>query len=189
MSKLLDVLFVTRSAKYDTFQMLPEIPEIREIAVLSARLVFLVGLASFLRKFRTFFLLNIFHINSCTIKIDPAYLITVFSYVNSIITHFFLCFYSHPLFLGQCIFEFLRSVLFPRGREFVMIFMNGSPFWPKLLRQCWSLAGEFYTLFFHRKKTIEGFKGRFAVGLSLFAGLHPQMESSTTSRRTLQLSE
>ena len=55
----MNVLFVTRSAKYDTFQMLPEIPEIREIAALSARL-FLVGLASFLRKFRTFFLLNIF---------------------------------------------------------------------------------------------------------------------------------
>ena len=128
MSKFLNVLFVTRYAKYDTFQMLPEIPEIREIAVLSARLVFLVGFASFLRKFRTFFLLNIFHTNSCTIKIDPAYLITVFSYVNSSITHFFLCFYSHPLFLGQYNFEFLRSVLFPRGREFVMIFMNGSPF-------------------------------------------------------------
>ena len=90
MSKFLNVLFVTRSAKYDTFQMLPEIPEIREIAVLSARLVFLVGLASFLRKFRTFFLLNIFHTNSCTIKIDPAYLITVFLMsIVSLLTFFF----------------------------------------------------------------------------------------------------
>ena len=72
MSKLLNVLFVTRSAKYDTFQMLPEIPEIREIAVLSARLVFLVGLASFLRKFRTFFLLNIFHTNRLHNKNRPG---------------------------------------------------------------------------------------------------------------------
>lgn len=188
MSKILNVPFVTRSAKYDTFQMLPEIPEIREIAVLSARLVFLVGLASFLRKFRTFFLLNIFHSNSCTIKIDPAYLITVFSFVNSIITHFFLCFYSHPLFLGQYILSFWDQFCFPRKgicNDFYewLAILTKTP--SAVLKLGWRILHPLFS----QKKTKEGFKGRFAVGLSLFAGLHPQMESSTTSRRTLQLSE
>ena len=140
------------------------------------------------QKIQNFFLAKHFHTISCT-KIDPAYLITVFfSYVNSI-THFFLCFYSHPLFLGQYNFEFWDQFCFPRKGicdefyEWLAILTKN--FFGSV--EAW--LENFTPSFFTEKKTKEGFKGRFAVGLSLFAGLHPQMESSTTSRRTLQLSE
>ena len=55
-----------------------------------------------------------------------------------------------------------------------MIFMNGSPFWPKLLRQCWSLAWEFYTLFFHRKKLKKDSKAASLLGFLFLQACTPK---------------